>query len=97
MKTFETALPRPPFMNYGNGNRNPVYGGPGYGNYMRSHNVNPHKAENHPEFKQVMDRATLMDKIELPAHYSNKLSTKTRKVDGPLKSIRDVELTEEQV
>jgi len=50
---------KPTWHAYGNGNTNPTYGGPMYGNYMLSHNVNPHVKDNHPEEQQVYNRAMM--------------------------------------
>lgn len=57
--SFMTYFGRPPFENYGRGNVNPTVGGTVYGNYLKTHNVNPHKQGNHPEFKQVYGHAEL--------------------------------------
>ena len=70
---------RPPFFNYGNGNRNPVYGGTGYGNHLKSHNVNPHKGDIKPEFNQVMERAIIADSLPLPDQYTSKNKKSPRK------------------
>jgi len=54
---FKTYFGRPPFENYGRGNINPTVGGSIYGDYLKSHNVNPHSGANKPEFKQVYTQA----------------------------------------
>jgi len=56
---FKTYFGKPPFENYGRGNVNPTVGGPIYGDYMKSHNINPHAGDNKPEYKQIFDRAEL--------------------------------------
>jgi len=52
-----TYFGKPAFHPYGNGNTKPTVGGTVYGNYMKTHNVNPHSGGNHPEFKQVFGTA----------------------------------------
>jgi len=54
---FKTYFGKAPFENYGRGNVNPTVGGPIYGDYLKSHNVNPHSGENKPEYKQVYEHA----------------------------------------
>lgn len=54
-----TYFGKPAFHAYGNGNTNPTYGGTLYGNYLKSHNVNPQSGDNKPEFKQVFERAII--------------------------------------
>jgi len=56
---FKTYFGKPPFENYGRGNLNPTYGGPIYGDYMKTHNINPHAGDNKPEYKQIFDRAEM--------------------------------------
>lgn len=56
---FKTYFGKPPFENYGRGNVRPTVGGPFYGDYMKSHNINPHAGDNKPEFKQIYDHADL--------------------------------------
>ena len=41
---------KPVFDIYGYNNVNPACGGVAYGNYMLTHNANPHRGENKPEF-----------------------------------------------
>ena len=38
---------------------NPTVGGTMYGNYLKSHNVNPHSGKAKPEYKQVYDHADM--------------------------------------
>ena len=52
-----TYFGKPAFHPYGNGNTKPTMGGTVYGNYMKTHNINPHSGGNHPEFKQVFGTA----------------------------------------
>ena len=52
-----TFYGKPAFHAYGNGNTNPTVGGTIYGNYLKTHNVNPQSGDNHPEFKQVFTSA----------------------------------------
>jgi hypothetical protein len=68
MKTTSRWLPdsalttyfgKPAFHAYGNGNTNPTNGGTIYGNYLKTHNLNPHSGDNQPEFRQVFDRAVI--------------------------------------
>lgn len=56
---FKTYFGKPPFENYGRGNVHPTVGGPIYGDYMKTHNINPHAGDNKPEYKQIFDRAEL--------------------------------------
>lgn len=48
---FQTYFGKPAFENYGRNNLNPLFGGPVYGNYMKSHNINPERLPNHPQYK----------------------------------------------
>ena len=41
------------------GNTHPTWGGLGYGQYMVSHNVNPHRQPNNPKVNQVTQSAEL--------------------------------------
>ena len=54
-----TYFGKPVFHAYGNGNTDPIVGGTLYGDYMKTHNVNPHSGANQPEFKQVYSRAII--------------------------------------
>ena len=45
-----TYFGKPAFHSYGNGNTRPTSGGVVYGQYLKSHNINPHSGENKPEF-----------------------------------------------
>ena len=48
---------KPIWHSYGNGNTDPTVGGVVYGNYLLSHNVNPHAGENRPLYQQVYTSA----------------------------------------
>lgn len=39
---FSKKFGKAPFENYGNNNVSPPIGGVVYGNYLRTHNINPH-------------------------------------------------------
>lgn len=54
---FQTYFGKPAFENYGNANTNPAVGGTLYGQYMYTHNVNPHRGSNNPKHVQVYPRA----------------------------------------
>lgn len=56
---FQTYYGKPAFESYGMGNTNPTWGGLGYGSYMISHNVNPHRYPNKPSIKQVTSSSEL--------------------------------------
>ena len=60
MKTVSKWLPdsaittyfgKPAFHAYGNGNTKPTVGGSIYGDYLKTHNVNPQSGDNQPEYK----------------------------------------------
>lgn len=48
---FTTYFGKPAFENYGRGNTKPSSGGLMYGNYLKSHNVQPHRGMNSPKNK----------------------------------------------
>jgi hypothetical protein len=52
-----TYFGKPAFHSYGNGNVNPGQGGLIYGDYMKTHSINPHSGDNKPEMKQCYTRA----------------------------------------
>lgn len=54
---FMTYFGKPPFENYGKGNVKPAVGGILYGDYLKTHNVNPHRGPSVPRYKQVFDGA----------------------------------------
>ena len=45
-----TFFGKPPFHAYGNGNTDPTVGGGVYGQYMKTHNINPHAGGNRPKY-----------------------------------------------
>lgn len=63
---FTTYYGKPAFENYGRGNIKPAAGGLIYGNYMKTHNVNPHRGNKNPHFKQTYNNA-LMYGSRMPA------------------------------
>jgi len=50
---FTTFFGKPAWHAYGMGNTKPVYGGPIYGNYLLSHNINPESGVNKPNYRQT--------------------------------------------
>lgn len=52
-----TYFGKPAFHAYGNGNTRPASGGFIYGQYLKTHNINPHSGDNKPENAQVFARA----------------------------------------
>ena len=50
---FQTFFGKPAWHAYGKGNTNPTYGGPVYGQYMLSHNINPESGGNIPQYNQT--------------------------------------------
>lgn len=44
-----TYFGKPAWHTYGNGNVDPGQGGLIYGDYMKTHNINPHSGDNKPE------------------------------------------------
>jgi len=54
-----TYFGKPAFHAYGNGNTKPTVGGLCYGQFMRTHNINPQSSDNCPEYAQVYARAML--------------------------------------
>jgi len=55
--SFNTFYGKSVFENYGRGNVNPANGGFLYGNYLYSHNVNPHRGDNLPTYQQSYNTA----------------------------------------
>ena len=43
----------------GRGNIKPIGGGIVYGNYLKSHNVNPHRGKNQPPNKETYESAII--------------------------------------
>ena len=64
--SLTTYFGKPAFHAYGNGNTRPVSGGLIYGQYLKTHNINPHSGDNKPEFSQVHDRALINPRVMLP-------------------------------
>lgn len=60
-----TYFGKPAFHAYGNGNTDPTYGGSLYGQYLLTHNINPHAGGNAPEFSQVHGRAMLGGTVQI--------------------------------
>lgn len=52
-----TFFGKPAFHAYGNSNVHPAQGGLVYGDYMKTHNINPHSGANEPKSVQVYKRA----------------------------------------
>lgn len=50
---FQTYYGKPAFENYGMGNTHPIWGGLGYGDYLKSFNINPQRGDNKPAYDQV--------------------------------------------
>ena len=48
--SMTTYFGKPAFHTYGNGNTRPTSGGLVYGQYLKTHNINPHSGDNKPEF-----------------------------------------------
>jgi hypothetical protein len=65
--SITTYFGKPAFTNYGNANTNPTYGGPIYGQYMKTFNINPHSGGNKPEFTQIHGRALLGGTVQIKA------------------------------
>ena len=58
-----TYFGKPAFHAYGNGNVRPASGGLIYGQYLKTHNINPHSGDNKPEYAQVFGRAMVNPKV----------------------------------
>ena len=52
-----TYFGKPAFHAYGNSNIHPAQGGLIYGDYLKTHNINPHSGDNNPLAVQVYKRA----------------------------------------
>jgi hypothetical protein len=52
-----TYFGKPAFHTYGNSNIHPAQGGLVYGDYLKTHNINPHSGDNNPQGVQVYKRA----------------------------------------
>ncbi len=58
-----TYFGKPAFHAYGNGNTRPASGGVVYGQYLKTHNINPHSGDNMPHKAQVYSRALVNPKV----------------------------------
>lgn len=56
---FQTFYGKPAFENYGMGNTHPIWGGLGYGDYLKSFNINPQRGDNNPAYEQVFRTTAL--------------------------------------
>lgn len=65
--SITTFFGKPAFFNYGGVNTNPTTGGIVYGQYMKTHNINPHSGDNKPEFNQIHGRALLGGTVQIRA------------------------------
>ena len=63
---FTTYFGKPAFHNYGNANTKPTYGGPGYGEYMKSHNISAHLGTSQPEYHQIYGNAERIAQLRKP-------------------------------
>lgn len=50
---FKKYFGKPCFANYGGHNTKMENGGIVYGEYMKTHNVSPHKGDNHPKTQET--------------------------------------------
>ena len=76
---YTTYFGKPAFHAYGNANTKPTVGGLSYGQYLRTHSINPHSGDNKPEYIQVYAHAMLE-----PNLYKGKAKSKS-----PRKSEKD--------
>lgn len=58
-----TYFGKPAFHTYGRVNTNPAQGGLCYGDYLKSHNINPHSGNNRPKTVQGYERTMLGNAI----------------------------------
>lgn len=67
---------KPAFAQYGVGNVNPSTGGYNYGEYMMSHNINPHRSSNNPQHPQVYEpvEAAYDQKINQTKSFNNNIN-----------------------
>lgn len=63
--SLTTYFGKPAFCAYGNGNTNPTAGGLISGDYLKTHNVNPHSGGNKPHMTQVYGRALLGGTVQI--------------------------------
>lgn len=81
---FTTFFGKPAFHAYGKGNVNPTYGGPIYGQYMLSHNINPECGSNLPQYRQTYKCAGMktFDKPDRVPHLPRKCAEDARMTDN---------------
>jgi len=72
-----TYFGKPAFHAYGNSNVKPAQGGLIYGDYMKTHNINPHSGDNHPDRVQIYACAMR----------GNQKSTIVKVVDGQTRKV----------
>jgi hypothetical protein len=80
---YTTYFGKPAFHAYGNGNTKPTYGGLNYGQYMKTHNINPHSGDNKPEYQQVYTHA-MMEPKKCIAKKGKSKSPQRQEVDSRL-------------
>ncbi|KAL4488372.1 hypothetical protein ABPG72_019222 [Tetrahymena utriculariae] len=77
---FTTYYGKPAFENYGNANVKDKNQSFISGNYLKSHNVNPHRGETQPEYEQTFQNAINLGKEEAiphpPRHRLDEIPTK---------------------
>ena len=71
-----TYFGKPAFHAYGNGNVRPASGGLVYGQYLKTHNINPHSGDNKPEYVQVYGRAMVNPKVVVKGGANSKSPAK---------------------
>lgn len=91
---FTTYFGKPAFHAYGHGNTKPTVGGSVYGDYLKTHNVNPESGMNNPQYKQVYGRAVISATAPLKGSPkgSHEKSTITRVPHLPRKVRDDIRL-----
>jgi hypothetical protein len=97
--SITTYFGKPAFHAYGNGNTNPTAGGAIYGQYLKTHNINPHSGGNRPEFVQIHGRAMLGGTVQIRGPGSRKAQKYPKKMMRypipprvpPAKEIKDAE------
>lgn len=79
-----TYFGKPAFHTYGNGNVRPASGGLVYGQYLKTHNINPHSGNNKPEYAQVYGRAMVNPKVVVrgSSKSPNKRGSSLKGIDG---------------
>ena len=80
-----TYFGKPAFHTYGNGNVRPASGGLVYGQYLKTHNINPHSGDNKPEHAQVYGRAMVNPKVVIrgSSKSPNKRNSSMKGMDAP--------------